>query len=64
MPTIRLDNLSKSYGNTEVLHGIDLDMQDAEFTVLVCPSGCGKSTTLRMIAGLESVTAGEIFIDS
>jgi len=63
VPTIRLDNLSKSYGNTEVLHGIDLDMQDAEFTVLVGPSGCGKSTTLRMIAGLESVTAGEIFIN-
>jgi len=63
VPSINLDNLSKSYGNIEVLHGINLDMQDAEFTVLVGPSGCGKSTTLRMIAGLESVTGGEIYID-
>jgi len=63
MPQIRLENLHKSYGVTEVLHGIDLEMQDAEFTVLVGPSGCGKSTTLRMIAGLEDVTKGEIFID-
>ncbi len=63
MPEIKLENLCKSYGNIEVLHGIDLEMQDAEFTVLVGPSGCGKSTTLRMIAGLETVTKGEIFID-
>lgn len=62
MPVIRLENLTKSYGDVEVLHGIDLEMQDAEFTVLVGPSGCGKSTTLRMIAGLESVTSGEIYI--
>jgi len=62
MPVIRLENLTKSYGDVEVLHGINLEMQDAEFTVLVGPSGCGKSTTLRMIAGLESVTSGEIFI--
>ena len=62
MPVIRLENLSKRYGNVEVLHGINLEMQDAEFTVLVGPSGCGKSTTLRMIAGLETVSAGEIFI--
>jgi len=63
MPDIRLENLSKSYGNVEVLHGIDLHMEDAEFTVLVGPSGCGKSTTLRLIAGLETVTSGEIYID-
>ncbi len=63
MPNIKLDKLTKSYGNVEVLHAIDLEMQDAEFTVLVGPSGCGKSTTLRMIAGLESVTDGEIYID-
>ncbi len=63
MPVIRLENLTKKYGDVEVLHGIGLEMQDAEFTVLVGPSGCGKSTTLRMIAGLESVTAGEIYID-
>lgn len=63
MPVIKLDDLSKSYGNVEVLHSINLEMQDAEFTVLVGPSGCGKSTTLRMVAGLESVTSGEIYID-
>jgi len=63
MPKIKLENLTKRYGKLEVLHGIELEMEDAEFTVLVGPSGCGKSTTLRMIAGLESVTDGEIYID-
>ena len=63
MPTIRLDSLVKRYGSTQVLHGIDLTMAEDEFTVLVGPSGCGKSTTLRMLAGLESVTMGEIYID-
>jgi multiple sugar transport system ATP-binding protein len=63
MPKIKLENLTKYYGNTEVLHKINLEMEDAEFTVLVGPSGCGKSTTLRMIAGLESVSEGEIYID-
>jgi len=63
MPKIKLENLTKRYGRVEVLHSINLEMEDAEFTVLVGPSGCGKSTTLRMIAGLESVTGGEIFID-
>ncbi len=64
MPEIFLDNLKKSYGSVEVLHGIDLEMEHAEFTVLVGPSGCGKSTTLRMIAGLETVSSGEIYIDN
>ena len=63
MPEIQLDKLVKRYGTVEVLHGIDLSMADHEFTVLVGPSGCGKSTTLRMIAGLESVSEGEIYID-
>lgn len=63
MPSIQLQQLTKRYGDLEVLHGIDLQMQDAEFTVLVGPSGCGKSTTLRMIAGLETISSGEIFID-
>jgi len=63
MPTIRLNNLVKRYGAVEVLHGIDLSMEENEFTVLVGPSGCGKSTTLRMIAGLETVSDGEIYID-
>ena len=47
MPVIRLENLTKRYGNLEVLHGIELEMQDAEFTVLVGPSGCGKSTLIE-----------------
>lgn len=62
MPRIRLEQLSKSYGSLDVIHGIDLEMEDNEFTVLVGPSGCGKSTTLRMIAGLETVSGGEIYI--
>ncbi len=62
MPEIRLQNMVKRYGAVEVLHGIDLAMADNEFTVLVGPSGCGKSTTLRMIAGLETVSDGEIYI--
>ncbi len=63
MPRIHLDGLIKRYGDVQVLHGIELDMDDNEFTVLVGPSGCGKSTTLRMIAGLEAVSDGEIFVD-
>ncbi len=63
MPAIHLDKLVKRYGNVEVLHGIELEMADNEFTVLVGPSGCGKSTTLRMIAGLEEVSDGEIWVD-
>ena len=63
MPEIRLEKLIKRYGAVEVLHGIDLHMAENEFTVLVGPSGCGKSTTLRMIAGLEEVSDGEIYID-
>lgn len=63
MPQIRLEKLVKRYGEVEVLHGIDLSMEENEFTVLVGPSGCGKSTTLRMIAGLESVSEGEVYVD-
>ena len=63
MPAIRLENLVKRYGSVEVLHGIELDIAEHEFTVLVGPSGCGKSTTLRMLAGLESVSDGEIYMD-
>ncbi|PID60572.1 MAG: sugar ABC transporter ATP-binding protein [Gammaproteobacteria bacterium] len=62
MPKIRLDNLAKRYGEVEVIHGLNLELEDNEFTVFVGPSGCGKSTTLRMIAGLESVSSGEIYI--
>ena len=62
MPRIRLDGLTKRYGRTDVLHGIDLEMADEEFTVLVGPSGCGKSTTLRLVAGLEEISEGAIWI--
>ncbi|MEO0637693.1 MAG: ABC transporter ATP-binding protein [Pseudomonadota bacterium] len=62
MPVIRLESLKKSFGSTDVIKGIDLTMEDGEFTVFVGPSGCGKSTTLRMIAGLEAVTDGKIWI--
>jgi multiple sugar transport system ATP-binding protein len=62
MATISLKSLTKTFGKTDVLHGISLDIADGEFVVLVGPSGCGKSTTLRMIAGLEDVSAGTIEI--
>lgn len=62
MATVSIKNLVKAYGKTEVLHGINLDVADGEFVVLVGPSGCGKSTTLRMIAGLEEITGGEVSI--
>ncbi|MBV1897367.1 MAG: sn-glycerol-3-phosphate import ATP-binding protein UgpC [Rhodobacteraceae bacterium] len=62
MATIKLDQLTKSYGPDEVLHHISGDINDGEFVVIVGPSGCGKSTLLRMVAGLETVTSGEISI--
>lgn len=63
MGQLALQGLRKSYGTTDVIHGIDLDVRDGEFLVFVGPSGCGKSTMLRMIAGLESISAGELLID-
>ena len=63
MAEIVLENLCKSYGTQEVIHGINLSIDHGEFVVLVGPSGCGKSTLLRMIAGLEHVTSGDITID-
>ena len=62
MAPVTIRNIRKKYGAMPVLHGIDLDIQDKEFVVLVGPSGCGKSTLLRMIAGLEEVTSGDILI--
>ncbi len=62
MAAIELKNVAKSYGRHEVVHGINLAIEHNEFVVLVGPSGCGKSTTLRMIAGLEDITGGEIVI--
>ena len=62
MSEIRLNKVVKRYGRLEVVHGIDLAISHNEFVVLVGPSGCGKSTTLRMIAGLEEISGGEIHI--
>ena len=65
MAQVSLKNLCKIYpGNIEAVHNLTLGIEDKEFVVLVGPSGCGKSTTLRMIAGLEDVTKGEIWIGS
>ena len=62
MAPVTIRNVRKAFGSTEVLHGVDIDIDDGEFVILVGPSGCGKSTLLRMIAGLENVTRGEIAI--
>ena len=63
MASLTLDTITKSFGQLEILHGIDLDIADGEFVVFVGPSGCGKSTLLRVIAGLEPATGGTIAID-
>ena len=63
MATLKVSNLTKNFGNTQVLKQINLEVIDGEFIVLLGPSGCGKSTLLNMIAGLESVDEGEILID-
>ncbi|MCY1667720.1 ABC transporter ATP-binding protein [Rhizobium sp. SL86] len=63
VPKITLAGVTKRFGALEVLPPLDLDLADGEFTVLVGPSGCGKSTTLRMLAGLETISGGEIFFD-
>jgi len=62
MAGIAIRRVRKVFGRTPVIHGIDLDFKDGEFVVLVGPSGCGKSTLLRMIAGLESISGGEVAI--
>ncbi|MFO6464352.1 ABC transporter ATP-binding protein [Jannaschia sp. KMU-145] len=62
MANVTIRDLRKSYGTTEVIHGLDIDISDGEFVVLVGPSGCGKSTLLRMVAGLEGITGGTIAI--
>ena len=62
MARVQLQSLSKQFGTTDVIRGIDLDIADGEFVVFVGPSGCGKSTLLRLIAGLEEASAGSIFI--
>ncbi|HYI69144.1 MAG TPA: sn-glycerol-3-phosphate ABC transporter ATP-binding protein UgpC, partial [Skermanella sp.] len=62
MASVEIRDVRKAYGNAQVLHGVSVDIQDGEFVILVGPSGCGKSTLLRMLAGLESITGGEIRI--
>ncbi|WP_147127240.1 ABC transporter ATP-binding protein [Shimia ponticola] len=62
MSGVTLNNVIKRYGDVQVIHGVDLDIQDGEFCVFVGPSGCGKSTLLRMVAGLEETTEGQINI--
>lgn len=62
MAAVQLSNIKKAFGKVEVLKGIDLEIEDGEFVVFVGPSGCGKSTLLRLIAGLETVSEGELEI--
>ncbi|MEX3930742.1 ABC transporter ATP-binding protein [Paraburkholderia phymatum] len=63
MASVTLRNIRKAYDDNEVMRDINLDIQDGEFVVFVGPSGCGKSTLMRMIAGLEDITAGDLQID-
>lgn len=63
MASVTLRNIRKRYDDAEVIKGIDLDIHDREFVVFVGPSGCGKSTLMRMIAGLEDITSGDLLID-
>ena len=62
MSSVSFRKLEKNYGALRIVKGIDLEIADREFVVLVGPSGCGKSTTSRMLAGLESISGGEIRI--
>src|SRR5512138_972149 len=62
MAEVSVRDVRKSYGATEVIHGVTMDIADGEFVVIVGPSGCGKSTLLRMVAGLEAISSGEIAI--
>jgi multiple sugar transport system ATP-binding protein len=63
MATVTLKDIRKSYGEVEIIKGVDLEIDDREFCVFVGPSGCGKSTLLRMIAGLEEISSGDLLID-
>src|SRR5215207_237605 len=62
MAPVALRDIRKSFGSVEVIHGVNVDISDGEFVILVGPSGCGKSTLLRMIAGLEQISQGDILI--
>src|SRR5258707_15768097 len=63
MASVEIRDVRKAFGATEVIHGVDVMIEDGAFVVLVGPSGCGKTTLLRLIAGLEDVTGGQILID-
>ena len=60
MASVTIESVKKNFGEVPILHGVDIEIVDGSFTVLVGPSGCGKSTLLRMIAGLENITSGDI----
>src|ERR1700690_4056254 len=62
MAKLELRNVRKSFGGLEIIKGVSIEIADGEFVVIVGPSGCGKSTLLRMVAGLESITSGEILV--
>ena len=62
MAAVGIRDVRKAFGPAQILHGVSIDIADGEFVILVGPSGCGKSTLLRMIAGLESITTGDISI--
>ena len=62
MASLEIVKIKKRFGDVEILKGIDISVEAGEFLVLVGPSGCGKTTTLRMVAGLEEITSGEILI--
>ena len=63
MKTLKIEELSKNFGSTEVLKKINLEIDEGNFLVLLGPSGCGKSTLLNIIAGLETINEGDVFID-
>jgi ABC-type sugar transport system ATPase subunit len=63
MASVKLNNIKKRFGDVDVLHGIDLDIKDGEFVVLIGESGCGKSTLLRLLSGLEDISEGDLYID-
>ena len=63
MATVSIKSINKLFDSTQVLYDVSLDIEDKEFVVFVGPSGCGKTTLLRIIAGLEEATSGEIEID-
>jgi multiple sugar transport system ATP-binding protein/lactose/L-arabinose transport system ATP-binding protein len=63
MADLKMNKVVKRFGEVQTIHGVDLDIKHGEFVVFVGPSGCGKSTLLRMIAGLETISDGEVVID-